>query len=221
MILKSTVKMIFDLLMTVVLFLLMTYILIVEWIHEWLGVMMFVLVITHHLLNIGLYKRILKGRYTRSRIFMTILDISLSVIMIISMINGIIMSREVFAFIDISAPISLARDLHMLSAYWAFTLLSIHIGLHFDMIKAICKKAIKTKKLSHHQIYLLRFLVVAFVIYVIYAFIKSDILSYMFLRTHFVFFDLKQPLIFFFGEYLAIMFLWATFAYHLNKRLCR
>ena len=116
--------------------------------------------------------------------------------MVISLISGIIMSREIFALIDISAPISLAHDLYMLSAYWAFTLLSMHIGLHFDMIKAISKKTLKIKGLSRELIVFLHMSAIAFVIY---AFIKNDILSYMFLRTHFVFFDLEQPLIFFFG----------------------
>ena len=106
------------------------------------------------------------------------------------------MSREIFALIDISAPINLERDLYMLSAYLAFTLLSMHIGLHFDMIKAISKKTLKIKGLSHELIVFLPMSAIAFVIY---AFIKNDILSYMFLRTHFVFFDLEQPLIFFFG----------------------
>ena len=41
--------------------------------------------------------------------------------------------------------------------------------------------------------------------YGIYAFIKRDIGTYMLLRSHFVFFDYEELLIFFYLDYIAVM----------------
>ena len=48
---KQTLKIYVDVLMTAVLLLLMAYSLVGETAHEWLGIGMFVLFITHHILN--------------------------------------------------------------------------------------------------------------------------------------------------------------------------
>ena len=45
--------------------------------------------------------------------------------------------------------------------------------------------------------------------------------SYLLLRTHFVFFDVEQPLGLFFLEYLGRMALWAEIAYFSGKLLGR
>jgi hypothetical protein len=44
--------------------------------------------------------------------------------------------------------------------------------------------------------------------YGVYAFIKHDLVSYMFLNNRFVFFDFERPLLLFFVDYVAIMGLW-------------
>ena len=41
----------------------------------------------------------------------------------------------------------------------------------------------------------------------------------MLLRTDFVFFDMEQPLVLFFLEYLGMMALWAAIAYYMGKLL--
>lgn len=67
----------------------------------------------------------------------------------------------------------------------------------------------------------LRVLAALLAVFGVYAFIKNDIASYMLLRTHFVFFDMEQPLILFFLEYLGMMGLWAAAAYYIGKLLVR
>ena len=52
-------------------------------------------------------------------------------------------------------------------------------------------------------------------IYGVYALIRRDILSYLFLQTQFVFFDFEEPLIFFFLDYLAVMDLFIFVGHYL------
>ena len=54
--------------------------------------------------------------------------------MALQMYSGIVLSREIFDFMIPSVGLSLARKMHILGAYWGFIFVSIHIGLHWNMI---------------------------------------------------------------------------------------
>ena len=131
---KAKIKMGIDLVMTILLLCQMAYMLIGETAHEWLGTAMFLLFIFHHIVNRKWYQNLLKGKYNPCRILQTAVDILVLLAMIGLMISGIMMSREVFAFLPIEGGMGFARILHMISAYWGFILMSIHLGFHWGMI---------------------------------------------------------------------------------------
>lgn len=216
---KMKLKMGIDLIMTVLLLCQMSYMLIGETTHEWMGMAMFCLFVGHNLLNLRWYKNLFKGRYTRMRILQTTVNFLVFAAMIGLMVSGIIMSRAVFSFLDIGGSMSFARILHMLAAYWGFILMSIHLGLHWSMVMGMMKKISGTGNRSAISAWIPRAAALLICILGIYAFIKNDIASYLFLRSQFVFFDTEQPLILFFAEYLAMMGLWVCIAYYGAKLL--
>lgn len=216
---KAVLKMIVDLAMTVLLFCLMAYLLVGETAHEWMGVTMFCLFILHHVLNWNWHRHLIKGRYTPLRILQTGIDVLILLSMIGLMVSGIVMSREVFDVLPISGGMGFARSLHMLASYWGFLFMSLHLGLHWSMMIGMMRKAAGIKKPAAVRTWLLRVLAVLLAVFGIYAFIKNDIASYMLLRTDFVFFDMEQPLVLFFLEYLGMMALWAAIAYYMGKLL--
>lgn len=136
---KLTLKVIIDFIMTIVLLLLMAYERIGQSTHEWLGIGLFLLFILHHYLNRNWHKNLFNGKYSLIRIFQTVLDIILLILMIGSIISGIILSRHVFSILPIHGGRSFARVLHMLCAYWGFVCMSVHIGLHWNMISQMIK----------------------------------------------------------------------------------
>lgn len=212
---KMLIKMTVDLVMAVLLLLLMAYMLVGEEVHEWLGLAMFLLFVLHHLLNWNWHRNLTKGRITGVRIVQTTVDFLLLLSMIGSMISGIMMSRTVFAFLPISGGMGFARTLHMLSAYWGFILMSIHIGLHWGMIMGMMRKMTGIKKTSAIRTNAARILALSVSVFGIYVFVKQDIASYLFLRNMFVFFDMGQPLAFFLAEYIAMMGMWACLGHYL------
>lgn len=111
--------------------------------HEWLGAGMFVLWIAHHILNRNWYGHLFKGKYTPVRILQTVMNFAVFLSMLGLMISGIILSREVFAFLPISGGIALARSLHVLSAFWGFVLMALHLGLHWNIILGAVRKMSK------------------------------------------------------------------------------
>lgn len=209
--------MIVDLAMTIVLLLLMAFELIGRNAHEWLGVGMFVLFVIHHILNRKWTGHLLKGRYTPVRILQTVLVILILVSMLASMISGIVMSRYVFDFLDISGGRSQARIAHMLAAYWGFALMSLHLGIHWNMMMGMATKA--AGKASKVRTWILRIIGLVIACYGIYAFGKRGIGTYMTLQSTFVFFNFDEPLALFYVDYLAVMGLFVWIGHYLAKIL--
>lgn len=205
--------------MTVMLPILMAYSLVGEAAHEWAGISMFILFIIHHILNYRWHQNLLKGRYSEIRILGTVINILIFVIMICLMVSGIMISRHVFIFLRINGGTSFARTVHLLAAYWGFALMSVHLGLHWDMLMGVAKKITGIKKFSHVRTIFLRIIAALIAAYGIYAFLQRKNGSYMLLKTQFVFFDFDEPLSSFFVDQLAIMGFFVCIGHYISKLL--
>lgn len=215
---KAICKIAVNLIMTVLLLLLMAYMLTGQKTHEWLGAGMFALFIVHNILNFKWYSNLFKGKYTPYRIFQTVVNLLLLALMTGQMVSGIMMSRHVFIFLSIRGGMSFARMLHMLGAYWGFILMSVHLGFHWNMIMGMARKATGVALKSGFHKILLRMVAALVSAYGIYAFVKHDIGSYLFLKNQFVFFDYEQSAVSFFEDYLAMMGI-CVFTSHYTAKL--
>ena len=186
--------------------------------HEWLGAGMFGLWIAHHILNRKWYGHLFKGKYTPLRILQTVTDFAVLISALGLMVSGIILSREVFAFLPISGGIAMARSLHMVSAFWGFVWMAFHLGLHWNMVLGMARNAVGTETSKTLRVGL-RITAVLVAGYGFYAFIKNQFLSYMFLVSSFVFFDFEKPVLLFFTEYIAVMGLMAFLAHYISEGL--
>lgn len=126
--------------MTVLLLFLMGRQLTGNFVHEWMGTGIFILWMIHHILNRNWYHHLFQGKYTLMRMVQTVVNFAVLFFMLEMMVSGIILSREVFTFLPISGGIALTRTLHMLGAFWGFVLMSLHLGLHWNMILAMIRK---------------------------------------------------------------------------------
>ena len=142
-----------------------------------------------------------------------VMTILLLAAMIGTIVSAAILSREVFAFLPISGGIALARPMHIVSAFWGFLLMALHLGLHWNMILGMVSRAggpIRSKAVRTA----IRAAGASVAVYGLCAFIKNQFLSYMFLTSSFVFFDFERPIPLFFTEYLAIMGLFVFLAHY-------
>lgn len=212
---KRIIKISIDILMTAVLLLLMAYSLVGEALHEWLGIGLFVLFILHHVLNSAWSRNLFKGKYTPFRILQTVLVVLALGSMLGSMVSGIVLSRHALAFLPITGGQSWARTLHMLSAYWGFTFISLHLGLHWSMMMGMAKRM--WGKPSTVRSWIVRSIGFLIAGYGVYAFIRREIGSYMFLKNQFVFFDFNEPLILFLIDYIAVMGLFVFIGHYIAK----
>lgn len=198
---KVVVKRIVDFIMTFLLLFLMGYQFWGQLAHEWAGVIMFVCFILHHILNRNWYTSLKKGKCTSTRVIWIILNILLFAAMIGLMISGIMLSRHAFAFLSIKGSMSFARRLHMVSAYWGFLLMALHIGFHWVMLWNPIKAKIKNSRL----LFLLKTAGWVFAVYGIYVFVKRNLIQYLFLKTEFVFMDFSESKVLFYLDYLSMI----------------
>lgn len=132
--------------MAIPLLLLMAYSLIGETAHEWSGASILILFITHHILNYRWFRTLFMGRYSPVWILNTMVNLLMLIDILFQGISGIIMSQQVFVFLNIQQGAALARVIHLLGAYWGFMLISVHIGLHWNAMLGHIKKPMKKLK---------------------------------------------------------------------------
>lgn len=215
---KSLIKMIVDILLTVLIIGCMAGLLVGEILHEVFGTVLFVLFLLHNVLNFKWYTSFFKGKYTALRIAQTIINLFSFIFLVAQAISGIVLSNHLFSFLNIENGFALARKFHLACGYWCYLFVSLHLGFHWSMILSKLKiNSIKNKSV----IWIERIQVFILSGFGLYFFIKNNLLSYMFLRVHFAFFDFEQPLVFFYSEYICIMILFITIGYYIRKLLCR
>lgn len=217
---KAIIKLAVDIFMTLALLFLMGYHLWGEVLHEWVGAGMLILFIAHHILNGNWHKALFKGKYNAIRVVTLVTDFFVLVSMLAQMYSGIVMSRHVFAFLPTPGGMALARRIHILGAYWGFLLMGLHLGLHWNMILGMIRKAagIKSSSKIRSIIACITGLVIAG--YGVWVFISRDFLTYLLLKTEFVFLDYSEPIILFYVDYIALMGL-CIFVAHYIVKLCR
>ena len=196
---KAVCKILIDILMTLALLFLMGYQFWGDVAHEWAGAGMFLLFILHHILNRQWHQNLFRGRFTPSRILLLVLDL---------------LSNHVFAFMDLHGGVSFARLLHMAASHWGFVLMSLHLGLHWGMFVALAGKALRLRRPSRIRQVLLPVLSGGIAAYGATAWIRRDLLTYMLVRTQFVFLDFSEPVGLFYFDYLAMMGMFIALAYY-------
>lgn len=209
---KNRIKLAVDFLLTLVLLLLMAFPVTGQAAHEWLGLAMLALFAVHHFLNRQWAQNLLKGKYNAWRITQTAIDIMLLAAMLILILSGISLSRYALPSAPAFLSAALSRQLHLSVSHWAFLLMSVHLGLHWQMIAA---------RLPKTRITVLPWLLAGLIgAYGLWALWRRQIWLYLLGTAEFLIFDGQYGGILFFLDYLGIMGLAAGITYGAVK-ICR
>ncbi|HIY01359.1 MAG TPA: DUF4405 domain-containing protein [Candidatus Blautia faecipullorum] len=208
---KARVKILIDVVMTLLLFAVMAYPMTGEALHKWLGISLFLLFLVHHILNLKWYQSVPKGKYTAVRWIHCFINVMLFISMIGLMVSGFLLSSLAY---DLNIHAGLfSRKLHMLSASWGYILMSAHIGLHWGMFLGLMRKRIK-RRISHIATYLF----CAFsVVYGFHEAATRQFFLKMFWMLDYAFYDFGEPVILFMIDYAFIMIAFACLAYYAIK----
>ena len=97
--------------------------------------------------------------------------------------------------------------------------MALHLGLHWNVFLGMARKLPAFQRPSRGRAIGLNVLGGAVALYGVVAFFRRDLPMYLFLRTHFVFFDFSEPIPFFYGDYLAILELFIFLSHAVAKLL--
>ena len=170
-------------------------------VHEILGVVLFVLWIVHIVWNRAWIKGFLKGKYNALRIVRTIINTCVIVCVLFLMISGVMLSNHVFAWLGVESGASFARNAHMLASHWYLVFVSLHIGLHLSLF---IRGRVATG------------IAAALGAYGIYAFVARGLWKYLTLQQPFFFLDLERGYLLFALDYIAIMAMFAVVMHLFN-----
>ena len=138
---NNKIKMILDVIMTILFLSLMKVSFTGLTLHKIIGLGIFTLFVTHMILNhkwiSSMIKNINAGKVKGKTIFMFILNVALFFLTAFTVISGICIS--------LSSSTAVFSQLHHFVAYTSLILISIHLGLHWNLIMNFFKRAFKIK----------------------------------------------------------------------------
>ena len=190
--------------MTISLMCLMSYQVTGEKAHEWIGILMVILVIVHQVLNAKWYSALFKGRYNYYRIISTIINVALLISFALTAISGMAMSNHAVPFLYNIVPVNTARVMHLGFSYWSFILMGLHLGMHISVIVSKMPKSVKL---------VLSIIFIILAVYGFYLFLKSGIINYILFKAHFAFFDYEKNNFLVFFENFSILIFWTILGY--------
>ena len=126
-------KVFIDIVMYIALILLMCEHSLVGLTHEVLGIILFISFIMHNALNYRWYNLILKRKINPKMITSLIINFLIFVTLIILILSSLMISGYVFKGL-IASNAMVSRGLHMVSSIWFYILVSIHLGLHLNVM---------------------------------------------------------------------------------------
>ena len=206
---KNTIKIAVDIIMTILFFVLMAYRFTGRTMHEYLGYLIFIFFILHHILNFNWYKNLPKGKYSLNRSLNTFINTMLFICMLGLIISGILFNKSVLEFFNIGDIKVFNKKLHIVCSYWGFILMSVHLGMHWGIFINMSKKIINIKK----QIYILIGFIIA--VYGIVSFIKRGFYINMFVIAKVP--KAEEAAVFFFMDHVAVMGFFIFITYYLHR----
>lgn len=213
---KLLIKLVIDLFMTVLMLAAMDYNLTGNTIHELLGVSLFALFIVHSILNRRWYQTVIKRKHNARRVLNTAVNLLLFVMMLMLLVSSILISRSVFAFIPVDGGL-IARQIHILAAYWGFILISIHLGMHWGMIIGMVRKIPGIPSTNRGRTFAVRVMSVLIAVYGVYAFFERDVGSKLTLYYTYSYWNFNESAMVFFTDYLSIMGVYIFVTYYVLK----
>ncbi len=184
--------------------------------HEWLGCGMVLLFILHHILNLNWTRNLFRGKYSPLRCAGTVLNILLLFDFLALAYIGIMMSGFVFVWLPVSGGMVTARTLHLFSSQWGLILMSLHTGMHWKIVLDMLGRKLPEMKSKDVLLWLLRGAAFGVALFGVYAFVGQKMTDYLFMRTHFVFFDETKPVLLFYAEVAAMIGMFIAVGHYLG-----
>ncbi|MDR2798634.1 MAG: DUF4405 domain-containing protein [Treponema sp.] len=206
-------RVLLDLVMTILLLYAYAYRITGDAAHEWIGVSVLALFILHTIINRRWYKNLRKGAYTLRRGVMTAVNLLLVFTMAALVITGLLQSRTVLAFLHLPGGMAL-RQIHTTAAYWLLLLIGMHLGLHWGLFIKGTRKIMKINPELPGRTIVARMGAVVCTVFGMWPFFDRAMFAKLFLGFSFDYWSEERPAILFFVLMLSIMGMYVFITYY-------
>lgn len=142
-------------------------------IHEFVGVVLMVLFIVHNIINRRWYKTIFKGKYNIRRGLSIGVNLLFLISILVVLISSLPISRDIFPYFLLDNEI-IFRQIHVITAYWGFIFMAVHIGMSWGMIINAVRKMSGITNSSRIRTIALRVIAVLIVVYGVQTSFDTD-----------------------------------------------
>ncbi|MGO8099736.1 DUF4405 domain-containing protein [Rhizobium leguminosarum] len=172
--------------------------------HELIGMGMFILLLSHNVFNRRWWSRLPRAARGKPSFLTIASNISIALAISALLVTSVLISRAVFAFLPLSGGPT-AREIHILAAYWAFTLAAVHLGLHWSVIMAVMGRLLRVGPPNAIRTASLRATAAAIAVCGIHSTVVMGIADRLVARPSMDFWDFQESTIGFFLHHIAIL----------------
>jgi hypothetical protein len=213
MTMRLIIRLIIDFVMIILMLFALSYRIIGDVSHEWIGVSLFILFVMHNIINFRWYRQMFKGRYDFRRGLNTAVNLLLLAAMTVLTITGLLHSRTVLAFLHLPGGMGL-RQAHTTAAYWGLLLIAVHLGLHWEMIINAMRKMTGITKTNFGRIVIICAAAVLIVVFGVWGSFDRDMFSKLFQGFSFDYWDPERPAVLFFMFNFSILGMYVFLTYY-------
>jgi hypothetical protein len=211
-------KVLLDMAALILMLISMDYRVVGDTFHEATGVIITVFFLFHNFWNRQWYAAVFQGKYDICRGLRTAVNLLLLLAMLLLIISAVPIAHVIVSAIPVPVRITM-QEIHVLSAYWSFILIAVHLGMHGVMLRRVLKKTLgisggkRVGKTVWHIFF------VGVVVYGIQASFAREISSHLFLQYTADFWSTDSSLGKFFLDYAAILGMYSCITYSIMKIL--
>lgn len=210
------IRLAIDLVMTVLMIVAMAYHITGNTVHELVGVFLFVLFIFHNFFNRRWYKTLFKGKYKVQQFLSIVVNLLFLVTIAVALISSVPISHELFPLITMNNNM-IMREIHVLTAYWAFILMAVHIGMSWGRIINAARKMAGITTASRVRTIVLRVLAVLIVVYGVQTSFERNMGSKLLIYNPFGDWGFDESTVSFLIDYLAVMGIYISGTHYILK----
>ena len=208
---NRAIKIAVDVAMSAVLVATMSTALVQEVPHEWLGAALFVLMVTHVVLNRKWILGVVRSHRKAPYALHLILIVALLVCLVGMIASSLVLSKHVFGFLPALPGAAWARRIHMLFSYWMFVLAFAHVGLHVRV----------PRRMAPWKQRAMRVAAATAAAYGAYAFARLGMFAYLAGQVQFAMADFGTPFVVTFARHAGVAALVAIVFHGVQVALAR
>lgn len=188
--------------------------------HEIAGTALFLMLITHNVFNRRRYAAFVQRRGGLRQMIDMVTIALLAIAMLALLVTSFMISETAFGFLLPRGDFN-ARRVHVLAAYWAMVMVSIHLGMRWPVILAVVRRLLRIDSPSPTRTLVLRTLAVCLAVQGVFSSFALSMGTQLSMQITLDWWNFEESVIGFFLHCIAVAGLYIALTYGVTGLLER